>query len=502
MFFAAIIQSCALASMLLVGAAAQERAGSLPVPVAAAEETEAAPAAPSSRLSEEESALIERLLAEAQAARERGWILRPRGRSASDLYREVLRILPDHEGGREALADIHRQLLDEAVLMARDSDFESARSLLDEAAELHDDALLFAWALGRVAAIRERRLAEAEESVVGLIDSRRFERAEDRITELVAIGLDQARLQAVRRALADARLYGTLRPGQTFADPLAEPGEYGPVMVVIPAGSFMKGSPESETGRRSHEGPRYRVTFERGFALAQTETTVDAFAGFVAETGYRTDAEERGWSRIYEPRSGRMTRRNRINWRHDYRGREAAMDLPVVHVSWRDATAYADWLSGQTGGTYRLPSEAEFEYALRAGSQTRYWWGDDAPSEAVENLTGDGDLSPTNARWNVAFTGYSDGFWGPAPVGSLKANPFGLYDMGGNVMQWTRDCWHDSFVRAPTDGSAWINPGCDHRVIRGGSWSSTPDMSRAAYRISGAEDSTDMRLGFRVAREL
>ncbi|TVS12257.1 MAG: formylglycine-generating enzyme family protein [Wenzhouxiangella sp.] len=502
MFFVSIVQSCLLASMLLTGSGAQEPAESLPGLAAAEEEPRTTPAAETSQLSEEEAALVERLLADAEAARQRGWVVRPRGRSAADLYREVLGIVPGHEGAGEAMADLHRQLLDEAVEMARDSDFEAARTLLDEAAGLHEDALLFTWALGRIGAIRERRLAEAEESVIGLIDSRRFERAEDRITELVAIGLDQARLEAVRDALADARLYGTLRPGQTFADPLAEPGDYGPMMVVIPAGSFMKGSPESEAGRRSHEGPRYRVTFERGFALARTETTVGAFARFVAETGYRTDAEDRGWSRIYEPRSGRMTRRNRINWRHDYLGREAAEDLPVLHVSWRDARAYAEWLSRQTGSNYRLPSEAEFEYALRAGSQTRYWWGDGTPSEPVENLTGDGDVSPTNARWNVAFRDYSDGFWGPAPVGSLKANPFGLYDMGGNVMQWTKDCWHDSFVRAPTDGSAWINPGCDQRVIRGGSWSSTPDMSRSAYRISGAEDSTDMRLGFRVARDL
>ena len=124
------------------------------------------------------------------------------------------------------------------------------------------------------------------------------------------------------------------------------------------------------------------------------------------------------------------------------------------------------------------------------------------PSEPVENLTGDGDISPTNTRWSVAFPRYSDGFWGPAPAASLQANPFRLYDMGGILMHWTEDCWHDSFVRAPTDGSAWINPGCELRVIRGGSWSSTPDMSRSVWRVSGAEDSTDMRLGLRVARDL
>jgi formylglycine-generating enzyme required for sulfatase activity len=176
--------------------------------------------------------------------------------------------------------------------------------------------------------------------------------------------------------------------------------------------------------------------------------------------------------------------------------------MPVIHVSWRDARAYANWLAERTGLGYRLPTEAEFEYALRARSQSRYWWGERSPETPLENLTGDADLSPNGANWSVAFARYSDGHWGPAPVGSFPANPFGLHDMAGNVMEWTEDCWHDSFVRAPSDGSAWVNPGCGERVIRGGSWSSTPEMSRSAYRLAGSETSNDIRVGFRVARDL
>lgn len=451
---------------------------------------------------DEERARLERLLEQASAARARGWLVRPRGRSAADFYNQILLLAPDHPGAREGLVDIHRKLLDEAILLARESDFEGAKTVLEQAAVVHEDALIMAHARARVSQIRDTELVSAEQRVRDLIAAGQFEEAEDRMTDLVALGLERRQLDALRAALFHARRYGALQPGQTFIDPLDDVEADGPVMVVIPSGSFMKGSPDGERGRSSHEGPRYRVTFERGFALAQTETTVEAFARFVEETGYTSDAERKGWSRIYEPRSGRMTRRNRVNWRHDYLGREAAPDLPVIHVSWRDAAAYADWLAERSGQGYRLPSEAEFEYALRAGSQTPYWWGDGSPSEAVENLAGDGDISPTNTRWNVAFSNYTDGYWGPAPVGSFKPNPFGLYDMGGNVMHWTKDCWHDSFVRAPTDGSAWINPGCELRVIRGGSWSSTPEMSRSAWRISGAEDSTDMRLGFRVARDL
>ncbi len=116
-------------------------------------------------------------------------------------------------------------------------------------------------------------------------------------------------------------------------------------MVVIPAGTFLKGSPDNEAGRQRHEGPRYRVSFARGFALARTEATVAEFARFVADTEYVTDAERRGWANVYEPRSGRMSRRSRINWRHDYLGRDAEDNLPVIHVSWRDAAAYSAWLA-------------------------------------------------------------------------------------------------------------------------------------------------------------
>ncbi len=220
------------------------------------------------------------------------------------------------------------------------------------------------------------------------------------------------------------------------------------------------------------------------------------------DTGYRSDAERSGGSRIYNADTGRIDRQPGITWQHDYLGEPAGDDLPVIHVSWRDADAYAQWLARRTGRSYRLPTEAEFEYALRGGTSDRYWWGDGSPDEAVENVTGDGDRSTTRRSWTAAFRRYEDGFWGPAPAGSLAANPFGLHDMGGNVMEWVEDCWHDSYARAPDDGSAWVNPGCERRVLRGGAWSSTPAMSRSAFRIASGEESTDARVGFRVARDL
>src|SRR6056297_169946 len=200
--------------------------------------------------------------------------------------------------------------------------------------------------------------------------------------------------------------------------------------------------------------------------------------------------------------SGRITERRRITWEDDFVGEPAVEDVPVLHVSWNDAAAYAEWLAERTDRPYRLPTEAEFEYALRAGSQALYWWGDEAPGEVVENVTGDEDGFDNDRRWNEAFRRYGDGYWGPAPAASMQANPFGLFDMGGNVMEWVADCWHDSYVRAPNDGSAWVNPGCDRRVIRSASWSSTPEMSRSAYRLSSRTAATDARVGFRVARGL
>jgi len=173
----------------------------------------------------------------------------------------------------------------------------------------------------------------------------------------------------------------------------------------------------------------------------------------------------------------------------------------VLHVSVRDAEAYANWLSVQTGMSYRLPSEAEFEYALRAGSQGRFPWGNDGiPSARFGNLTGGNDESPSGRHWNNAFVSYGDGYWGPAPGGSYLPNAFGLYDLGSNVSEWVSDCWHASYRRAPADGASWFNPGCRSRVVRGGSWASSPAQARAAWRSASDSDMTNARVGFRVVR--
>ena len=226
------------------------------------------------------------------------------------------------------------------------------------------------------------------------------------------------------------------------------------------------------------------------------------FREFVSQTRYRTDAEREHFSFIYNHRSGRLTRHDDVSWKMDYEGREAGDADPVVHVSWNDAQAYVNWLAEGTAKPYRLPSEAEFEYALRGGKNTMYWWGRGTPRHVVENITGEMDVSRSHRNWSTSFKDYSDEFWGPAPVGSFKPSPYNLFDIGGNVGEWVKDCWHDTYMRAPVDGSAWVNPGCKLRVIRGGYWASSPVQTRSAFRLSAKPDSRDARIGFRIARDL
>jgi formylglycine-generating enzyme required for sulfatase activity len=248
--------------------------------------------------------------------------------------------------------------------------------------------------------------------------------------------------------------------------------------------------------------PQHEVTLGKGFAMARSDITVGQFRQFVRASGYQPDSVRLGGASVYDERSGALRDDPRATWQDDYAGHKAADNLPVVNISWNDAEVYANWLSQRTGKLYRLPSEAEFEYALRGGTTTRYWWGNGTPKQKVENVTGSGDRSRNGRHWSHAFRGYSDGYWGPAPVMSFLPNPFGLYDIDGNVSEWVADCWHDNYIRAPDDGSAWLNPGCKVHVLRGGSWGSSPEQVRSAYRQGADADVRSGRVGFRVVRQL
>ena len=244
------------------------------------------------------------------------------------------------------------------------------------------------------------------------------------------------------------------------------------------------------------------MRFDRGFAMSRTEVTVGQFRQFVEATGYEPTATHRGFSLAYDELSGNFVRRSNVGWHNAYDGSRASDDLPVVHVSARDADAYAKWLSERSGQRYHVASEAQFEYALRAGSRARYPWGNGTPPKGIGNLTGALDHSTSGRQWTNAFPGYGDGYWGPAPVGRFAPNAFGLHDLDGNVSEWVADCWHDGYRRAPNDGGAWVNPGCRSRVVRGGAWASAPEQTRSAWRAPAGVDTTNARIGFRVVREL
>lgn len=295
-------------------------------------------------------------------------------------------------------------------------------------------------------------------------------------------------------------------------------GAPGPELVVIPAGTFLMGSPDSEDGRYADESPRHRVIIARPFALGRTEVTVGDFRKFVQATGYVTAAEE--WHGSYRRNPGDAEWEIvDTSWRYDSRGEPARDDLPVVHVSWNDARAYVEWLSSVTGHKYRLPSEAEFEYANRAGTTTKFWWGQGVPRKPVANIRGERDRAVADGSWNftaqeekfvqaegnqpLAFSGYGDGHWWPAPAGSLASNPFGVADTAGNVWEWTADCWHDDYTGAPTDGSAWAErTDCESRSLRGGSYYCAPRHVRSANRWRRWAVFRAMYIGFRVARDL
>lgn len=457
--------------------------------------------APLERRLETARRLAERLR-RGQTALAQGRLIAPPEDNARSAFEAALELDPDNARANEGLARVRRALLERVLELGREARFDRARRLLEVAAELPGPAAVDD-VRGRLAGLREQRVLSLRTSVQQHIDAAAYEAAAGALDELVALGGSDDLVATLRARLEHARAHGGFEPGQVFRDRYAGGSAHGPEMVVVPAGSFMMGASPQQRPRSRYEKPYHRVTFERGFAIARTEITVGEFRRFAEATGYRTQAELGDGSQVYDPRRNRMRRMEDANWRHDYAGRRADDDLPVVHVSWHDATAYAEWLARVTGQPYRLPSEAEFEYALRAGTRTAYWWGNGAPPrDRMANVTGEGDVSPTRQRWSDAFEDYTDGSWGPAPVGSLAANAFGLHDMGGNVKEWVADCWHDGYSRAPTDGSAWLNPGCARRVVRGGDWASAPAETFSSVRVSGAARTRMPRLGFRVARDL
>ena len=449
---------------------------------------------------------LNKLLSAGNAALESGRLLEPENNSALYYFKMAVKKDPRSLSAQQGLERLQNTLVELALEATRELDFESAEGWLLEASAVRENQEPVEACRVEMTTFKQEYAIELEQKAIGAMNSGNYSLADFHIIDLIALGEQGDRVEALRERLEETRHYGGFEPGQIIRDDLLQSGGKAPEIVIIAAGSYLMGSKERTAVANDHENPQHRVTIQHGFGLGVREVTVAEFQLFIDSAGYRTTAEISGRSRVYDEAAGRLSYRDGINWQHGYKGKKAKPDMPVLHVSVSDAKAYARWLARETGKRYRLPSEAEYEYVARAGGNGTYWWGEGSPAEAVENLTGERDKSVAKRQWTTSFKKYSDGHWGPAPAGSFKdaelVHPMGVLDIAGNVSEWTDDCWHDNYIKAPVNGSAWVNPGCKRHVARGGYWASAPEQSRAAFRIPATADSYGPVIGFRIARDL
>ena len=267
-----------------------------------------------------------------------------------------------------------------------------------------------------------------------------------------------------------------------------------PVMVEIPSGSFLMGSEKSD----EYERPVHEVSIKT-FYLSEHEVTKGQFKRFIEQSDYITDAEQNRGNR-----EGCYTHHSKqhfdwvegTSWKNH--GFPQDLNEPVVCISWHDTQAFINWLNQKTGKSYRLPTEAEWEYAARAGTQSEYYFGDDINLLCKHANFAD---SSTQKLLPWATTICSDGHPRGAKVGQFPANPFGLFDMLGNAWEWTQDCWYHNYQRAPSDGSARSTRDCEQRVLRGGSAGSPAEMLRVANRDKNKGHYRFVDVGFRLAHD-
>jgi formylglycine-generating enzyme required for sulfatase activity len=298
-----------------------------------------------------------------------------------------------------------------------------------------------------------------QDKIVGLVtNADRFGRAIP--VEIVTMILEGWGIMLDENRQGASASSGTIQTSQACTSQPEARLSFEPEMVCIPPGKFIMGSPADEPGRVSDEGPQHEVDIAYSFEIGRYEVTFAEYAAF-AEATNRKLPSDRKWGR----------------------GRR-----PIIDVKLNDARAYVKWLSERTGKKYRLPTEAEWEYAARAGSQTAYWWGNEL---GRENAACEGCSKQTIMK--------------TMPVGSFNPNYFGLYDTAGNVTEWVEDDWHANYRNAPADGSAWKGSNdakCNRGVIRSGAWIGDSDKLRSASRICPSDIATGLAVvGFRVARD-
>ena len=385
----------------------------------------------------------------------------------TDAYRYVLRAEAKLKAGQtdESLEDAGRAL-------ALDPDLAEAfavRARINDAAGKTADAA--ADQTAENAALARRKVSDDDFPT--------------KISDLAAEEQPKAEQPATKLA--------SLKPGETFRD-----CPDCPEMVVIPAGEFTMGSPDSEEGRRSSEGPQRTVKIAKPFAVGKLEITRDQFAAFVTAAIYKTG--DKCWT-VEDNKEEERTGRSYLNPGYKQDGTH-----PVVCVSWHDAKAYIEWLSKKSGMNYRLLSESEWEYAARAVTkakpQPRYSFGNNAKDLCGYANGADETAKASGPHEGRTYANCNDGFDNTAPSGTFKPNNFGLYDMHGNVMEWVEDCYEGNYKDAPTDGTARTAGDCSDRVLRSGSWLSYPQILSSAFRDGFSTGVRVDTVGFRIARTL
>jgi formylglycine-generating enzyme required for sulfatase activity len=268
------------------------------------------------------------------------------------------------------------------------------------------------------------------------------------------------------------------------AFPLGKASDWCPEMVLLPAGTFLMGSPDDERGRLVVEGPQQSVTIEKSFAVGRYAITVDQFAAFVADSERPVGTTCKQWSGTdWHDRPGSFRSPGFVQ----------SGDHPAVCVSWEDAMAYVGWLSSRSGRRFRLLTEAEWEYAARGCTVTPFWWGEAiTPNQANGNFSSTADPDSKGDLWRQRTL----------PVDSFEPNPWGIYQVHGNVWEWVEDCWNDSHAGGPTNGGARQGPSTCKRVLRGGSWLNRPQGLRSARRHAAERGYRRSDIGFRVAESV
>jgi formylglycine-generating enzyme required for sulfatase activity len=305
---------------------------------------------------------------------------------------------------------------------------------------------------------------------------------------------------------AAASLCAVLSLSAAAADPARTPGtafrdcDGCPEMIVVPAGTFVMGTPGATMPGSAAAAERDAIVVDvtRPFAIGRHEVTRAQYARFVADSAY----EPQPGCRVWDPALERFNEDPRRGWQSPATPATPRDDMPVTCVSHADALAYVNWLSTKAGARYRLPSEAEWEYAARAGSRTLRPWGD-AAEDGCDHANVYDVLAESIYRLGWSSAGCRDGQGDLGPVGQFAANAFGLYDVIGNAGEWVQDCATGSYVGRPRDARAWEwLGGCEQRVQRGGSWLTPPSETRSAARAAAPATEHAGDTGFRVARDL